>query len=458
MEGTWWGVKAIAEAPGHSVWATGARQITYRRLRAEVEAIQEVLSAHGIGAGSVVALQVPSSFDLLWWLFALWSNGAQVLLLDARMKPAETAAVLDRVKPQLHVTSGTAPEPLTVFSDECADVRITRLHGGQPGDPDIALVMCSSGSTAAPKIVVRTGASLLADVDRHAANPGMPTAGERVLLLSPATHGFGLAAGVLLCLRVGASLVLPGRLHPDELLRRARDQEVDAILGVPVHFDLLTRAIEDIRLPSLRLALSSGDVLSGTVRDNFTRRFGVPLGQGYGMAEVGAIAVDLTGDHTFPAVGRVLPGVRVRITDGELFVKTDRSPYLHLDNPDRYADGWLRTYDRAEIDTETGVLKLLGRADSLCVIGGLKVDLTEIEAVLRDHPRVTDALAACHTSDSGAPVLAAYVAGTATGAELTTWCQERLSAFKIPRRWHIGPDLPRTALGKTTRYALPVAP
>jgi acyl-CoA synthetase (AMP-forming)/AMP-acid ligase II len=455
----WWGLESIAAAGPEEIWAHHhTNEITYARLRREIDAVHRVLGENAITAGSTVAVQLPPGLTLMWWLFALWSAGATVLLLDPRMKPAESAATLARVRPQHLVSSTTPADPVAGFAAEC-DTTVRPLPDGLPGDPDIALMQCSSGSTGVPKIVARTGRSLLADVDRHVANPGMPVRGERVYLLSPPTHAFGLAAGVLHSLRVGATLVLPGRMLPDDLLTHAVRADVHAILGVPLHFDLHSQAAGGKRPPSLRLAISCGDRLSAAVKERFALRYGIALGQAYGMSEVGCLTTDLTGALDTPAVGRVLPGVEIRITDGELFIKAERSPYPYTDHQDRYTDGWLRTFDRAELEPGSGVLRLLGRSDSLCNIGGLKVDLTEIEAVLRQHPHVRDALVLCHTSDSEdldhPPVIEAHVAapdGT-SGEQLSAWCRERLSDFKVPRRWHIGGDLPRTALGKTDRKA-----
>lgn len=456
----WWGLESIAAAHPDAVWAQGASEVTYARLRHEIDALRSVLRNRGVGARSLVAVQVPPSLTMLWWLFALWSEGAQVLLLDTRMKQAEARAVLDRVRPGHWVTSTASADPLAGFADEI-DASMERLGDGLPGDPDLALVQCSSGTTGQPKIVARTGRSLLADVDRHTRNPGMPTQGERVFLLGSLTHAFGLAAGVLQSLRVGASLVLPGRMHPDDLLSRARHADVHAVFGVPAHFDLLGQAAGNDRLPSLRLAISCGDALPVAVKKRFVQRYGVPIGQGYGMTEVGAVAMDLSGGLQPPAVGRVLPGVDVRIVDGELFIRVERNPYLYADDSDRYSDGWLRTFDRAELDPRSGVLSLLGRTDSVCNIGGLKVDLTEVETILRGHPQVRDVMAVCRAAGPGAidrpPFLEAYVAasGALTAEEVTSWCRDRLSDFKIPRLWHIGTDLPRTASGKADRRAQP---
>ncbi len=125
----------------------------------------------------------------------------------------------------------------------------------------------------------------------------------------------------------------------------------------------------------------------------------------------------------------------------------DGTPYLRGSDVDRYIAGWLRTYDRAEQD-EHGAVRLLGRSDSLVVIGGLKVDLVEVESVLRQHPRITDVVV-IHAESIEAYVAAAQD-GPAAG-ELAGWCRDRLAAYKVPRLIRVLPELPRTPNGKLIR-------
>ncbi|MFD0392354.1 hypothetical protein ACFQ3Z_04295 [Streptomyces nogalater] len=146
-------------------------------------------------------------------------------------------------------------------------------------------------------------------------------------------------------------------------------------------------------------------------------------------------------------MGTPVSGVRVRQAGGELQVALDRSPYLLDDGVDRYADGWLRTFDRCGRDPVSGALSILGRADSVAVVGGLKVDLVEVEAVLRAHPSVHEAV-----------VLAGEVIEAHVGCEppvdtgeLLRWCRERLSDHKLPRRFYTGPAVPRNSNGKIIR-------
>jgi acyl-coenzyme A synthetase/AMP-(fatty) acid ligase len=178
------------------------------------------------------------------------------------------------------------------------------------------------------------------------------------------------------------------------------------------------------------------------VAQEFARRFGIGVGESYGSTETGVVAMDVSG-LLRPSVGRACPGVEMRVNAGEVEVRVDGSPYLS-GGEDRYADGWLRVRDRAELDGD-GCLHLHGRSDSLVVIGGLKVDLGEVEAVLRTHPGITEVVTVHGRA------IEAYVVGETTPAELLSWCGERLADYKIPREIHVLSQLPRTPNGKLVR-------
>jgi acyl-coenzyme A synthetase/AMP-(fatty) acid ligase len=106
----------------------------------------------------------------------------------------------------------------------------------------------------------------------------------------------------------------------------------------------------------------------------------------YGMTELGVIATDLDG-RNHPAVAPA-PGMSLRVADGELLVKMPASPYIGLVDDTRWVDGWLHTRDAAVIDQTTGLVTILGRLDSQISVGGLKVDLTEVEQTLCALPQV----------------------------------------------------------------------
>lgn len=442
----WLGTALADGALNDEVWGHGERAVTFGQMREQTARTRDVLAAHGIGAGSTVAVQLLPSYTMLWTLFAAWSAGAQVLLMDPRLTPAETTRLLDLCEPQFHLAVDGRLPAIASFRAECETVVLPR-RSGRPAETAHPLVQFSSGSTGLPKVIGRTGQSLLDELDRFARLPQMPRRGERLLLLSSMSYSLGLIGGVLHALRTGVSLHFSGSPQPRDLLRLLTDRHIDAVFGVPVHFDLLSRVGRPGDLPGLRLAVSGGEMLRAEVFHRFEEVFGVRIGQAYGMTEAGIIATDLAGHDAPPAVGLPAPGMRTKVADGTLRVRLPEDPYLHADKAGRYEDGWLDTYDRCRVRPGSGVVEILGRADSRVVIGGLKVDLMEVESVLLQHPAVTEAVVVYGEAIEGYLV----AEPTLTKGKLLTWCRDRLSPHKVPKTLHFVRRLPRTTNGKTVR-------
>jgi acyl-coenzyme A synthetase/AMP-(fatty) acid ligase len=165
----------------------------------------------------------------------------------------------------------------------------------------------------------------------------------------------------------------------------------------------------------------------------------------YGMTEIGVIATDLSG-VLWPSV-RPAPGIEAAVEGGELRLAMAASPYLGLSDPTRFADGWLRTRDAATIDPTTGLVTILGRLDSQISVGGLKVDLTEVEQTLAALSAVAEVVVV-YDGD-----IEAYLAfsGDSTVDDIQPVITSELAAFKRPRRLHVLDRLPRTATGKLVR-------
>lgn len=442
-----WIERALAARPDDTVWATAHSEASWGHLRTKVAELTRLLEIQGIRPGATVAVQMVPSYSYLWTVLALWLRGAQVILMDPRLTRTEVARLVNLCEPQYLITSGGSGAVRVVFQDEC-EVQVEVRRGGHPAKGGHVLLQFSSGATGHPKIIGRSAASLLAELDRFARLPEMPVAGEKVLLGNSLTHSFGLIGGVLHALSAGATLVFTANAQPRTLLHTLADAGVQVLFGVPFHFELLNRVADETALPALRLAVSGGEAIRPEVYERFAERYGIRIGQAYGMTETGIIATDLTGRHRPPAVGLPAPGIEVRVENGELQVRTGVSPYVYANGvDDRFADGWLRTHDLASVDVSTGVVSVHGRADSLVVIGGLKVDLREVELALTEHPHVTEAVVLF------ADTIEAFVGtdGGLTVRELQAWCRDRLSHYKIPRRFELAPAVPRTSNGKLIR-------
>jgi 3-hydroxy-4-methylanthranilate adenylyltransferase len=442
----WWGSELLRRGADDDIWACASQPISRARLWSEVDWLARVLGYQGIRRGSTVALFGVASFTQLWTIFALWSLGAQVILIDPRIGPVETRELREFCRPQFYVTFTGMNRQAEVFADEC-EVLVRWMPDGLPADPTYCLVQFSSGTTGRLKAIGRTRESLLAEVTTLRSVPDLPAAGERVLLLEPITRSFGLLGGVLHAMDVGATVAFAPSTEPDRMLAAAAD--ADLMIGTPRHFALLNSADRRIPLPRLRAAVSGGEALPAATADEFAHRFGLRIGQAYGTTETGILAADVTGRYGPTSVGRPVAGMRTRISRGELQAWLPRTPYPYGDHGD-WSDGWLSTNDLVTRDVDTGALKLRGcvdtsgRAQQVLDPG---LDLLEIENVLCAHQGVDEAVVL------GVDPLEAHVAGSAdlTQSELIRWCRDALGVTRAPRRCHIVRSLPRTASGKLLR-------
>ena len=168
---------------------------------------------------------------------------------------------------------------------------------------------------------------------------------------------------------------------------------------------------------------------------------GLPVMPTYGMTETcSQIATAAPGER----LARPLPGVELEIADdGEILV---RGPMVAR-------EGWHRTGDRGRV-TEDGLLEVYGRMDDLIVTGGENVAAAEVEAALREHPRVADAAVLGIEDPEWGRAIWAFVTGDVDEEAVIGHCRGVLPGFKVPKRVVVLDELPRTESGKVERAPL----
>ena len=440
--GEWVNDALLAGDPGDPcLWMGGP--VTRGELASLVGARQSLLESAGLRPGGTAAIQLPPSLEYVAVLLAAWRIGAQVSLLDHRLVRREVDNALDRLAPQVMVTADSvATAPMMGYAQAVA--RAQARPAGRPAATPHVLIQLSSGSTGPSKIIARTAADLLGELGRYAQLEEYPRRGERIVVLASMVHVLGLVGGLLHGLHAGVELAFADRLTADGIRGAvAAGSRPTMVLGVPFHAELLTTG--GAPLPSLRRMVVAGELVRPWLPARFTEAYGVPLGTMYGMTELGVIATDLSGRNA-PAVAPA-PGMSLRVADGELLVRMPASPYIGLIDDTRWADGWLHTRDAASIDPATGLVTILGRLDSQISVGGLKVDLTEVEQALCALPEVDSAVVTFDAAIEAYLVLRDGGRISAVEAALA----EQLSAYKRPRRLRVLSAMPRTATGKISR-------
>nr|MDP9459714.1 AMP-binding protein [Actinomycetota bacterium] len=180
------------------------------------------------------------------------------------------------------------------------------------------------------------------------------------------------------------------------------------------------------------------------------RSEGVTVVTTYGMTETaGGCVYD----------GRPLPGVGIRVTDGIELTGPVLATGYRLDpaaTAAAFVDGWFRTRDAGSLSE--GRLSVLGRLDDIVISGGVNVAPSAVEAALRAHPAVADAVVLGRPDEEwGQRVVAAVVPVPGESPELAVlrpWVAERLGAPAAPRELHVIDAVPLLHTGKPDRRAV----
>jgi long-chain acyl-CoA synthetase len=410
---------------------------------------------------------------------AIWAGKIPVPL-NPLLKPPEldfifhetgidTVIVTDLTRP---LVAGLAVRSVPVADLFCFP-RPTRADPMPAAPDDTAVLLYTSGTTGRPKGVPLTHRNLHSNIasviDRLQAQPD-----DIFLAVLPLFHAFGLAVLMLGPLLLGAEVTYLPRFSPERVAALVAQRKVTVFVAVPSMYRLLVRSkISAEPLRPLRLAVSGGDALPPNVRDGYRQRFGQELLEGYGLTETSpVISVNTPAENRPGTVGRVLPGVEVRIqgedgadqlpaSQGEVQVRGPNvmAGYFHRPEENQMAftsDGWFRTGDLGYFDAD-GYLTISGRMKELIIRDGEKIMPREVEELLEQHRAVLDAAVIGEPDGSRGEAVVAYIVPTEqapTPEELREFCRGRLADFKVPRRYVIAPDLPRGPTGKILKRAL----
>ena len=314
--------------------------------------------------------------------------------------------------------------------------------------------------------MVLGGTGLLAHVEAVAQRLALDGSEVWLASLSPA-HVGGLAL-ISRAVLTGATLVASGPPDGDALVRlfRRASPPLTHVSLVPTQLArLLGDWGADPPPPELRCILIGGAHAPRDLVDGATRA-GWPIALTYGMTEmwsqVATAPPEMTRLHP-DAVGKPLIGVEMRIdSEHEIlvrgptlalgFVQAESMECTSLADP----EGWYRTGDLGALDSD-GLLRITGRRSDRIISGGVNVDPTEVEEVLRQHPAVTDvAVVGVPSREWGETVGAVVVPvwGEFDLSEVEAFLRARLGGAKRPRVWKIEAKLPLNANGKVDRAAV----
>lgn len=349
---------------------------------------------------------------------------------------------------------------LRAFFDSVRAHHIHRRFAVSP--TDTAVVLFTSGSEGKPKAVALAHANLLANA-RQAMVCFDFGCHDRSFAALPLFHAFGLMAGLVLPLLVGARVFLyPSPLHYRTVAELVYGTDSTVLFGTDTFLRGYARVADPLDFRSLRYLFAGAEKLQEETRRLWQDRFGVRVLEGYGATETGPVLAVNTPAHNRPGtVGRFLPGIEWRLEPvagiaegGRLFVRGPNlmRGYLHPDHPGRLVpppDGWYDTGDLVAIDEE-GFLRILGRAKRFAKVGGEMVSLAAAEELIArafpdDHHAV---LAMADPRKGERLVLVTTKRGLDRSALARLMRAAGASELLIPAEVFAFETLPRLATGK----------
>ena len=495
------------------------KKVTYAELSSNALFWSYALAGRGIGPGDRILLWGPNSSDWIACFWAILLRGAVAVPMDAGATLEFASKTIQEAGIKLILRDNSQPElpggPLSlIYNDLKAVCPMPEREVSDPVDPgegasrdDIAEILFTSGTTSDPRGVVLTHGNFLANLEPLERGIASYRKYERwfhplrIVSLVPLSHVFGQFMGLFVAPLLGATVLLENSSQPADILRTIQRERATALIAVPRMLDAVRRAVEQEidsrgwrtwfesawataegesflrrvwRFRRLRQlfgwkfwAFISGGAALGSETEDFFRRIGFAVVQGYGMTETASL---ISLNHPFRAakgsVGKILPGREFRLApDGEILVRGENVSARYWGERTEHStsgenSGWLHTGDLGELDAQ-GNLRFRGRKKSVIVTPtGLNIYPEDLEVALRQQIGVRDAVVVPLEMDGNAEPCAIFLTkDVANGEDLSTYAKARqaveaanatLADYQRIRRWAVWPeqDFPRTPTGK----------
>ena len=479
-----------------AITAPARSPLTYAGLLSRVDAVRQSLTAFGLGRNDRVVVVLDDGPEMAVAFMAIAACATAVPLnpayradefsfylarLNARaivVRAGDRTDVRDlahslglgviELVPQLDAAAGS-------FELHGA-AQHARLTPELPQSDDVALILHTSGTTSAPKIVPLTQRNICAMAQNNQAALALRES-DLCLNIMPLFHSTGLVGVVLASLISGAAVVCPPGFQAPLFFDWLRDFEPTWFTAVPtLHQAILARA-RNMQPPPihrrLRFIRSSSARLSPQLMRELERVFQVPVIESYGMTECGMIAcTPLPPRERKPRSVGVPTSIEIQIRDhngeqlspgtaGEIVVRgacvIERYDEAQRVNDESFTDGWFKTGDQGFFDDEK-YLFITGRLKEIINRAGEKIAPLEVDQALLEHPLVEQAVTFPVPNEWLGEEVAAVVVVSTDGAigesALREFVSSRLAAFKVPRQILMVGDIPKGPFGKPQRSRL----
>jgi acyl-coenzyme A synthetase/AMP-(fatty) acid ligase len=441
----------------------------------------------GVRRGDVVMTVIGNRPEWVMAMVACFRLGAVVLPCTEQLRAKDLRLRLDAARPRAVLVderdaaelerAGVDARETAVLAipDEslfaCAPAPAVDLAPEEP-----CLITFTSGTAGEPKGVVHGQRYLLGQ--RVQAEHWLDARAGDLVWCTAASGWSKSARNVFIApwLRGASALLHDARFDPHERLELLARERVNVLCMAPTEYRVIAKRAQPGRMPALRGLVAAGEALNPEVLRVWQRATGLEIRDGYGQTETGQLTGAPLDEPIRPgSMGRPLPGIALRVQEGELVADPASVPtfflgYLGEDaNPrgdgswaiaDRAGGGEWRTGDHVRAD-EDGFLYFEGRNDDVIVSAGYRIGPFEVESALVAHPAVAEAAAVAAPDEERGAVVRAIVVlrdghtpSPTLARELQEHVKRETAPYKYPRIVEFAGELPKTASGKIRRALL----
>ncbi|NVK19938.1 MAG: AMP-binding protein [Methylocystaceae bacterium] len=483
----------VEKMPERSALMDPERKWTYGDLGQAIENAKAHLKAHGVVPGDRIMVVIENCCPVIAFMLAASDMDVWITVVNARMSNAELDGIREDSDPKHLIAFVDYSRDAKRYADflQCNEVEDDMLGTlacksypqskaeavEETAQGQVFAMIYTSGTTGKPKGVMLTHQNIGFIATVSGALRGLEK-NDRVYVVLPVSHVFGLASTCMGSLFAGATLYLEARFDVEHCLKVFREEKITVMQGVPPMYSMIIDGLknhglkaDDLYLRYMSVGGAPLDQETKTITENFFKR---PLHNGYGLTEASPTIsqVRLNENLSTCSVGRPIPGQEFKLLDpkgkevapgetGELWVRGPNIMKGYFRRPEDTRavlkeDGWFNTQDLACLDEDHNLF-IVGRTKEMIVRSGFNVYPAEVEAALNSHDGVV------HSAVVGVPVegneeVHAFVQvaknSKLTEEDIKAFCKERLTAYKRPTTIVLMHELPASSTGKILKQKL----
>lgn len=482
------------------------QEVSYSEFNTNIDRVSAGFKKVGVNKGDMVALMLPNSPEFLYTWLGLNKIGAVAVPINVAHKSDEMAYILGHCGAKcivLHnnyypdfekIENGKLPKletviccgethvpdnaiPFSEFQNEKPDLNRTNISEDDP-----AVCIYTSGTTGRPKGVLNSHGNWVSTGEAYAYMVGI-SSDDRVMTPNPLFHANAQVYSTMGSLAAGATLILLERFSASQILEQARRYlATKLILVQAVTPWVWGRPVGDHDGDNPVRTMVAGNVPK-EIYKQFEKRFRLKIQTIYSLTEavfaimgpregirprkIGSIGVEM--EHPNPVIKneiKIVDDTGIEVPSGkqgEIAIRNPLTMLGYLNDPEKTnetkRDGWVFTGDIGYKDSE-GYFFFVGRKKDVIRRRGELISPTEIEDIIRTHPKVDESAVLGIPSGlgTGEEEIKAYVVlkpgEKVTANEIISWCEGKLAKFKIPRFVEFRGTFPKSAIGRIQKNVL----